>query len=212
MTEKFNDEILKETILEDEPDEDDKISETSETKTADFSTLEVMARITENKIQCREIVDRWLLLTYDIPCNEEGNKARAQFYKDAIRLGAVQNTESVYLCPWTSEIEAMAFKLAETSGSKVIVWSAQTSEKQAEEITQRYDKGLQPILKLLEQRIDTLNWMIQQGYFKKARRYTIKTERILNNLEQAIVRRGSAQMLIMVSILRQRFSGAFAMV
>jgi hypothetical protein len=208
------DQELEKLILEDDepgnevPEDQTTAVELGPTK-PNFSTLEVIARITDNKIETREIVDKWLLLTFDIPISKEGNKARTEFYKEAYRLGAVQNTESVYLTPWTPQAELMALKLAEVSNSRVIVWTAQTSAEQAQEITHRYDKGLMPILKLVEKRIDTLDYFIQKGYHKRAQRYTIKTERILNDLEAAIIRRGSAQMLILISILKTHFGQAF---
>jgi len=39
----------------------------NETKETVFGTLEVLARLTDTKIETRDIVDKWLLLTYDSP-------------------------------------------------------------------------------------------------------------------------------------------------
>jgi CRISPR/Cas system-associated protein endoribonuclease Cas2 len=176
-----------------------------------MTTLEVMARITDNKIETREFIDEWLLLTFDIPTTKEGNKARTEFYKKAYALGAVMNTESVYLAPWSAEAELMAMELANVSNSRVIVWSrAKTTAEQSHEITRRYDAGLRKILKLVEKRIDALEYMVQKQYYKKAQRFTIKTERLMDTAEKAIARRGSAQLLILSTILNQRFNQIFA--
>jgi hypothetical protein len=201
-----------EKILEEDEKEGDIVSGVLAAPGPNFSAIEVMARITDNKIETREIVDKWLLLTYDLPVSKEGNRARNEFYKQARHLGAVQNTESVYLLPWTTDAEIMAMELADVKSARVIVWTAQTSEEQSKEITRRYDAGLRPTLKLIEERIDRLEYMMIKGWYKKAEKYTIKTERILLDLEAAVVRRGSAQMLILVTILRQRFNQAFARV
>ncbi len=70
-------------------------------KASPFTEIEMLARLSDTKIKCRDIVDRWLLLTYDIPHNEKGDKARREFLNAATLVGATQHTESVYLLPWT---------------------------------------------------------------------------------------------------------------
>ena len=175
-----------------------------------LTTIEVVARMTDNKIVTKEFVDEWLLLTFDIPTTKEGSVARNEFYKKAYALGAIQNTESVYLCPWTPEAEVMAMELAKVSNSKVIVWSrAKTTAEASLEITQRYDAGIKKIMSVISKRIDRLEEMIQKKWFKKAQKYTIKTEQLLEHVEAAIIRRGSASMLLHVAILNERFNQAF---
>ncbi len=176
-----------------------------------LATLEVIARMSDNKIETREFIDEWLLLTFDIPTTKEGNKARFEFYKQAYALGAIASTESVYLLPWTAEAEVLAMEKAKVSNSKVIVWSrAKTTKENSMEITRKYDQGLRKILKLIGYRIDKLEYMVQKKYFKRAQRYTIKTEELLESVEAAIMRRGSASMLVHVSILNNRFNQIFA--
>jgi hypothetical protein len=181
-----------------------------EQEKVDFTSLDVMARISDSKIETREIVKNWLLLCFDIPVTPEGIKMRNEFYKETARLGAVQCTESNYLCPWTSEVEAMALKLADVSNSRVIVWSAQTSESQAEEITKRYDAGLKPRIKEIEERIEHLNYLIEHKQYGRAKNYTEVTERLLIEMEHAVVNRGSAILLIHLENLKVRFNMAFA--
>ncbi len=52
-------------------------------KESKFSSLEVMARLTDSKIDAREICEKWLLITYDIPKTDEGDKARREFLNNA---------------------------------------------------------------------------------------------------------------------------------
>jgi hypothetical protein len=175
-----------------------------ETQKVDFSTLEVLARMTDTKIEAREIVDKWLLMTYDIPVTEEGNKARYQFYLKARHLGATQHTESCYLMPWVPEAELMALDLAKIG--KVIVWTAAvTTEAQAAEITQRYDRALMPVLKEISSRIDRITNLIEKEKTGLAQKMVEKTEIMIKDMEQAILRRGSASMLIYLLTIKQRF-------
>lgn len=201
-------------ILEEEEEEEGTTEESetpTELKAHNVSTLELLARITGNKIETKEVIDEWMLITFDIPTTQEGNKARSEFYKKAYALGAVQNTESVYLCPWTADAELMTLEIAAVSDSRVIVFSrAKTSVEQSREITRRYDNGLKKVIRIIRGRIDKLEYMIQHKYYKRAQRYTTKTERLLTQLENAVIRRGSAQMLIEVSVLFQRFNSVFA--
>lgn len=175
-----------------------------EAQKVDFATLEVLARMTDIKIEAREIVSKWLLLTYDIPVTEEGNKARYQFYLKARHLGATQHTESVWLMPWVPEAELMALDLARNG--KVIVWTAATTtESQAAEITQRYDKALIPVLREISVRVDRIARFIEQEKTGLAKKMIEKTGIMLKDMEKAILRRGSASMLIYLLTIKQRF-------
>ncbi len=86
----------------------------TEPREVDFASLEVLARMTDTHIEAREICDRWLLLTYDIPKNTAGNKARHEFLKKARELGATRHTDSTYLMPWTPDAEMLALEVART--------------------------------------------------------------------------------------------------
>ncbi|MFA5152104.1 MAG: hypothetical protein WC554_06080 [Clostridia bacterium] len=179
-----------------------------EKQAADFSSLEVMARMTDTEIDAREICDKWLLITYDLPNNDEGNKMRAKFYIEAKRIGATQHTESVYLMPWTPDAEMLALSLSMVG--KCVIWTASVNESDAQEITKRYDEGLRPILKEIETRIDKVGLHIEAGDLGIAQRMTGKTDQMIKDLEQAICRRGSALMLITLMTLKNRWNGVFS--
>lgn len=171
----------------------------------DFSSIEVMARLADVEIDAREICEKWLLITYDIPHTENGDKARREFLLNARMIGATRHTDSVYLMPWTPAAEAIALELAKFG--EVCVWTSQTTdEKKAQEITKNYDAGLQPQLDVISERLDKINENINLERLGRAAKMAEKTEEMLKNMEQAILRRGSAQLYIFLTILKQRFS------
>jgi len=172
---------------------------------ADFSTLEVMGRMTDTKIVAKEICGKWILITYDLPNTEEGNKMRYKFYGEAQRIGATQQTESVYFMPWTPEAEMLALELS--MAGKCIIWTADVrNEDHAKDLTDRYDAGLRPILKEIETRVDKIIFHIDNNHPGIAKGMVDKTDEMITNLENAIVRRGSAMMLIALSSVKKCFN------
>ena len=177
------------------------------TQGIDFSRLEVMARMTDTVIEARELVDKWLLITYDIPHTENGDRARREFLNSARLIGASRHTDSVYLMPWTKHAEILALQLARAG--EVCVWTSQTTdEAKATEITRNYDKGLQPQLDEISSRVDRITENINKNRMKRALKMVDKTERMIDNMEQAIIRRGSAQLYVLLSLIKERFQVA----
>lgn len=176
-----------------------------EKEKVDFSSIEVMARLADIPIETREICDRWLLLTYDLPNTAEGNRARRKFLLDAYMMGATRHTDSVYLMPWTPDAEMLALRVA--SAGKACVWTSQTTNKAvAQEITQSYDKALEPMLDKIGERIDKIEWHLSALHQKTAVRMMDKTDKLLGAAERAIIRRGSAELYILMVLLQQRFA------
>jgi len=177
---------------------------TEQKQGVDFSRLEVLARLADTKIEARELVDKWLLITYDIPKSEAGDRARREFLNQARMIGATRHTDSVYLMPWTKHAEVLALQLARAG--EVCVWTSQTTDEvKAAEITKSYDKGLEPQLDEISGRIDRIAENLDKKCFKRAHKMMDKTERMINNMEQAIIRRGSAQLYILLTLLKRRF-------
>ena len=171
----------------------------------DLTRLEVLARMTDTEINLREIVDKFLLITYDIPHTPKGDRARREFLSSAKMIGASSFTDSVYLMPWTPEAERLALEL--TQAGKVCVWTAQTTDQaRAEEITQSYDDNLAPRLDEIEGRIDRIDEHLNKKHFKLAKRMYDKTENMLIGCRDAVIRRGSAQLYINVTLLERRFN------
>jgi hypothetical protein len=167
--------------------------------------LEVLARMTDSKIEVRDVVDKWLLLTYDLPHTEAGDKARSQFLLAAQAIGATRHTDSVYLMPWSPEAEALALNLAKTEGGEVIAWSQATPLNHQESVTEGYDNTLRPILKELSGRIDRMGESIALGHQKRMLLMVPKTDRMLRNVEAAVARRGSEVLAVWLELLKQRY-------
>jgi len=167
-------------------------------------SLEVLARMTDTEIEVRDIVDRWLLLTYDLPCDEKGNKARREFLLEAKSLGATRHTDSVYLMPWTTVAEHLALQLARVG--EVVVWtSVPTDESKNRQLTVQYDRGIEPILDEIGGRIDRIQEHFSKRRMKRGLKMMEKTERMLDQVEQAIIRRGSVHLMTLLTLLQRRF-------
>ena len=176
----------------------------------DKSSMEVMARLTGVNIELKEVVAEWLLLTYDMPHSEEGDKARRDFLFSARAIGAAQQTESVYLIPWTPEAEVLALDLSrriqEMKKGKVIIWTSTPTDKaKSAEITQVYDAGLVPALDEISERLDRIEEHRVANRNLRAEKMLEKTGRMLKDMEAAILRRGSAMLFVRLQLLRRRF-------
>jgi hypothetical protein len=168
-------------------------------------TMETLVRMTDSKLKVRDVVDKFILICYDLPNTEEGAAARQKFLIQAASIGAVQQTESVYFLPDSTEAEGLARGLAKTAGGEVIVWyHAEPSNK--EEMTKMYDKKLEPLMKEIVQRLDAMDgfkFTKRQGMMLKM---VPKTDRLLQNAEAAITRRGSQALSIWLQALQARYA------
>jgi len=158
--------------------------------------LEVLARMTDSKIQIRDIVDNWILISYDIPNTEEGNQARQHFLKEASAIGAVQHTESCYLIPDSPDAQILALNLAKTGGGEVIVWGKAEPLNHKEEVTARYDAKLEPLMDEIIERLDKMDAYRFTNKQKRVIKMIPKTERLIQNAEAAISRRGSQTLIV----------------
>jgi hypothetical protein len=166
--------------------------------------LEVLARMTDSKIQIRDVVQDWILLTYDIPHNDAGDEARAKFLKAALAIGAVRHTDSVYLMPASPEATKLALELAKTEGGEVIVWD--NARPLNKNVTEGYDQALRPMIKEVSERLDRMSVYRYTNYQKRLLQMLPKTERLLQNVEAAVARRGSEVFAVWVELLKQRFA------
>ena len=176
-----------------------------ETRNEDLDSLEVMARLMDVDIQTRDICDKWLLITYDIPHTPAGDRARREFLDNARLIGATKHTESVYLMPWTGEAEVLALNLSKQG--KVFLWTSQpTNTLLAEDITKTYDDSLKPQIEEIGIRLDKI--VAHQDFDRsgRAEQMKIKTAKMLDGMEQAVLRRGSAQLYVLITLLKRRFA------
>ena len=175
---------------------------------SDTSTLEVMARMTDTNINIKEVCDKWLMITYDLPHTEEGDRARRDFLAAAHSIGATKHTESVYLLPWTPEAEVLALELSRVKNGEVFIWTSQpTDQSKIKEITQTYDEGLEPIMDEISERIDRIEEHQAGERYGRAEKMLPKTEKMLDDMRDAILRRGSAVLFIHLQLLQRRFAG-----
>ena len=170
-------------------------------------SMEVLARMTNTDLEIRETCDRWIIITYDLPHNEEGDKARYNFLQQARSIGATRHTDSVYLLPWTPVAEHLALDLARVPKGNVVVWTSKpTDESKNIEITRSYDESLEPIIQEISERIDHIVELQNKDLFGRANRMMDKTAKMIEEVDQAIIRRGSMALKVQLDIQRRRFA------
>ena len=181
----------------------EKIAEIAESDK--FASIEVMARLTDTEIEANEICERWLLVTYDIPKTKAGDIARREFLTKAKLVGAVSHTDSVYLMPWTPDAENIALGLAR-AGGQVCVWTSQTTDNlQAVEITRNYDAGVERQITKIEERLDKIEKNILAEHNKRAYKMVLKTDKMVEEMDKAILRRGSAILYVRFLAVKVRY-------
>ena len=176
----------------------------TEVKEKKLVELETTAMLTNTNVQVREICHKWLLLTYDLPHNEAGDKARREFLVNARRLGACQHTESVYLMPYTPAAQEAVLELAKAG--KLYVWTSESTDPvQAKEVTRNYDHDLKEMLKKLSTRVDRMIELRKSNKIGVLNKMREKTNAMLNSLGEAVQRRGSIDLLIFFQALLTRY-------
>lgn len=183
------------------------VEDEEETHNPELDSLEVMARLMDVELETKEICDKWLLITYDIPHTPAGDRARREFLDNARLIGATKHTESVYLMPWTGEAEILALNLSGTKGGRVCLWTSQpTDTLLAEDITKAYDASLRPQIDAIGVRLDKIVAHQDLGHEKRAEQMLEKTKVMLDGMEKAVVRRGSAQLYVLITLLKRRMA------
>ena len=173
-----------------------------ETRDEKFASLRAMEAFTGIHIDVRELVDSWILLTYDVPHTKEGDKARSDFLRKARDIGAVQHTESVYLLPWTPRSESLALDVAKVGNA--FLWTSNVKDKvRATELTVKYDADIKESLKKIKDRIRRINKHYEEGRDGIAARMVKKTETMLWNASNIASRRGSVDLCDKVNSLIQ---------
>jgi len=135
----------------------------------------------ETFVDKKELVQDWILLTFDIPAKEKS--LRGKFLASIYALGAQIHTESVYLMPFSDEAMKWAAKLE--SAGHAVVWQAhQPDEKKAWEYTIKYDTGLSARCDNIEQRLKIAEDYIVAGKLVVANAMAVKTGKLLQQLSQ----------------------------
>jgi hypothetical protein len=169
--------------------------------------LETTAILSGVELHHKEIVNKFILLTYDLPHTEAGDKARREFLLAARRLGACQHTESVYLLPYTAAAGEAAMELAKVG--KLVVWTSEpTDPVKAMEVTQNYDRELKDMLNKLSGRVDRMIQLRKDNKLGILNKMREKTDDLIVSLGDAVQRRESIDLTIIYQAIVVRYQYA----
>jgi len=169
-----------------------------------FASLKLMAALSGVEAQVKEVLHDFILITYDLPTTEEGNKARAKFLGDIRYIGGVMHSESCYLLPSSPESELAAVQLAEKTPLCYIWFSHIKDEAKAREITKEYDQSIKDgILKEIRERIAKMKKHAEDGKEGIVNRMRKKTEKMLKDAAGIAARRGSNRLCQKVDELKR---------
>ena len=141
-------------------------------------------------LQIQDVMEKFALITYDLPATKEGNEARAEFINKARYLGAVMRTESVYIAPWSIVNELAVFKAADVGKVRIFI-SVPLHKEDCAEITREYDKSLNLVFKDAEVRFDKIEKHLEEQQLGLVHKMLPKTEEQVASLKKAAIARGS---------------------
>lgn len=142
------------------------------------------------ELEIKTVLEKFALITYDIPATKEGAHARAEFLDRAKYRGAIMHTESVYLAPWSIANDLEVLKAAGVG--KVRIFVAVPMEKgECAEITRDYDKKIAEVFKEAEDRFAKITKHVEDRQFGLAHKMLTKSEEQINALKKAAIARGS---------------------
>ena len=157
---------------------------------------ESFAKLQGVEIKSRELVEEWILITYDIPVTEEGNEARLKFLKQAPRIGAMMHSRSVYLMPNTQQAQLASVELSKINGAEVYLWTAKVEGEQAVQITDFYDTKIQEQIDTINRRIVQEDALIADEKFGMADRMHRKTANLFSQSCFTVAQRGATAKII----------------
>lgn len=157
---------------------------------------ESFAKLQGVEIKARELVEEWILITYDIPVTEEGNEARLKFLKQAPRIGAMMHSRSVYLMPNTQQAQLASVELSKINGAEVYLWTAKVEGEQAVQITDFYDTKIQEQIDTINRRIVQEDALIADEKFGMADRMHRKTANLFSQSCFTVAQRGATAKII----------------
>lgn len=153
----------------------------------------MLARFANVELNVRDLVDDWILITYDLPATEEGDIARQKFLKQAPKIGAVMHTKSVYLMPNTNACQTEAVELSKIG--KVFIWKTQANDKKhARELTDLYDSKVKEMVNDLEDRMNRIRKHLNDKKEGISNRMLDKTLELFDNILFATAQRGDKKL------------------
>jgi len=142
------------------------------------------------ELEVKEVLEKFALITYDIPATKEGAKARAEFLEKAKFQGAIMHTESVYLAPWSIVNDLGVLKAAGIGKIRIFV-SVPMEKDDCREITREYDKKIAEVFKEAEDRFEKIAKHVEDQQYGLAHKMMPKTSDWINALKKAAIARGS---------------------
>jgi hypothetical protein len=141
----------------------------------------------------KELVEDWILITYDLPVTKEGNAARSKFLHLAPHLGAMMHTRSVYFMPQTQQSEMAALELSRIG--KVFVWTSNLQGEKSKELTEIYDSRIKDEIKVVLLRLNRIRKHIKEERWGFAQRMIDGTIQQFNLALYAVIQRGNKKMM-----------------
>lgn len=134
------------------------------------------------KMQVKEIIEDYVLITYDIPA--KAKQLRASFLKEAKAIGAEPDTASVYLIPYGEKAMELASKLESAGHASVWGPAHLPNKEKAMDKTVKYSDHIQIRCQVIEQRLARIQEHILAGRLGVAKKMGVKTGDLLQQLEQ----------------------------
>ena len=133
------------------------------------------------QVEVKEIVQDYILITYDIPAKDW--KTRANFIRKARSIGAMMYTASCWLLPYSESVFELANEVA-TIGDAIVWKSHQDDKQKAYKITTSYEQHLEARCQYIYQRLERAQEYMTAGKLKTAAKMGIKTGQLLSELAQ----------------------------
>ncbi len=153
-------------------------------------TAEKMLFDPNAKLEIKEILEKFCLITYDLPATPEGAKARADFLNRAKFHGALMHTESVYIAPWSIANDLNVLRTAGVGKVRIFV-SVPLEKEECAEITRDYDKKLSEVFKEAEDRFEKIIKHVEEEQLGLAHKMLPKSEEQVTAMKKAAIARGS---------------------
>ena len=142
------------------------------------------------ELEIKSVMEKFALITYDLPATKEGAKARSEFLEKARFQGAIMHTESVYLAPWSIANDLEVLKTAGIGKVRIFV-SVPMEKDECREITRDYDKKIAEVFKEAEDRFAKIVKHVEDGQYGLAHKMLPKSADWINALKKAAIARGS---------------------
>ena len=162
----------------------------------ELKVAETFTKLQGIEIDARELVEEWILITYDIPVTDEGKEARLKFLKTAPRIGAMMHSRSVYLMPDTQQAQLASVELSKIDGAEVYLWTSKVDGDQAVQLTDFYDKKIQEQIETIDQRIIQEEILVKDEKFGMADRMHRKTSNLFSQICFTVTQRGATSQVI----------------